>query len=59
MLLRINQIGFVENYLKNVFDESVHAKRVRSLSDATIGVMTGASLAVSVIGQSFPPMPRT
>ena len=53
MLLRINQIGFVENYLKNVLDESVHAKRVRSLSDATIGVMTGASLAVSVIGQSL------
>jgi hypothetical protein len=53
MNLRINQIGFVENYLKNVLDESVHAKRIRSLADATIGVMTGASLAVSVIGQSL------
>ena len=53
MNLRINQIEFVENYLQNVLDESVHAKRIRSLADATIGVMTGASLAVSVIGQSL------
>ena len=36
-----------------MLDESVHAKRIRSLADATIGVMTGASLAVSVIGQSL------
>jgi Transposase DDE domain len=53
MALRINQIGFVENYLTKVLDESVHAKRIRSLADATIGVMTSASLAVSLIGQSL------
>ncbi len=39
MNLRINHIAFVENYLTNVLDESVHAKRIRSLADATIGVI--------------------
>ena len=53
MNLRINHIAFVENYLTNVLDESVHAKRIRSLADATIGVITSVSLAVSIIGQSL------
>ena len=47
MNLRINHIAFVENYLTNVLDESVHAKRIRSLADATIGVITSVSLAIS------------
>ena len=31
---------------------ALHARRVESLADATLGIMTGASLAVAVIGQA-------
>src|ERR1019366_5733082 len=35
------------------FAEDLHAKRVMSLANGALGVMTGASLAVSMIGQSL------
>jgi hypothetical protein len=43
----------VHKYLDGVFEGDVHAKRVASLAGATLGVMTGASLAVSVIGHAL------
>ena len=39
--------------IDQLFDGDVHVRRVNSLANAVLGVMTGASLAVSVIGQSL------
>ena len=47
------RIDFIENYLDAIFSEDLHAKRVKSLANGALGVMTGASLAVSIIGQSL------
>jgi len=43
----------IENFLTDLFNGSLHAKRVTSLAHATLGVMTSASLAVSLIGHSL------
>jgi hypothetical protein len=43
----------VENFIDEMFEGDMHAKRVYSLANATLGVMTSASLAVSVIGQAL------
>ena len=48
----IKRVEFVRKYLDGIFAEDVHAKRVMSLANGAVGVMTGASLAVSIIGQS-------
>ena len=49
----IKRVDFVRNYLNGVFAEDLHAKRVESLANGALGVMTSASLAVSIIGQSL------
>lgn len=49
----IKRVEFVEKFLDGVFAGDLHAKRVMSLANGTLGVMTGASLAVSIIGQSL------
>ncbi|MGA3065106.1 MAG: IS4 family transposase [Methylocystis sp.] len=49
----IKRFEFVQKYLDGIFAEDVHAKRVMSLANGAVGVMTGASLAVSMIGQSL------
>jgi DDE family transposase len=48
-------IGFkgVYNFLSNLFDGDLHAKRVLSLANATLGVIRTASLAVNTIGQGL------
>jgi len=43
----------VHRFLKTLFAEDLHAKRVLSLAGATLGVIESASLAVSVIGQGL------
>ena len=43
----------VRGFLNGLYGKDVHAKRVKSLADATLGVMTSASLAVSAIGQGL------
>lgn len=43
----------IKVHLNNIFAEGVHVKRIESLADATLGVMTSASLAVSVIGHAL------
>src|SRR3954447_1981854 len=43
----------VRAFLDSVLDEDVHTKRVDSLANATLGVMTGASLGVALIGKSL------
>src|ERR1700690_1947982 len=49
----VKRVEFVQKYLDGVFAEDLHAKRVMSLANGALGVMTSASLAVSVIGQSL------
>jgi hypothetical protein len=43
----------VRAFLDSVLGEDIHTKRVDSLANATLGVMTGASLGVAVIGKSL------
>ena len=43
----------VRAFLDNILDEDIHTKRVDSLANATLGVMTGASLGVAIIGKSL------
>lgn len=49
------QIAFddVHGFVSGLFSEDVHAKRVYSLANATLGVMTAASLAVAAIGHGL------
>ena len=49
------QIAFddVHGFLSGLLSEDVHAKRVYSLANATLGVMTAASLAVAAIGHGL------
>jgi hypothetical protein len=43
----------VRGFIGAVFQHDLHAKRVEALAGATLGVMTSASLAVTVIGQAL------
>src|SRR5215203_1612978 len=47
------QFQDVRSFLDSVLSEDIHAKRVDSLANAALGVMTDASLAVAVIGRSL------
>ena len=48
-----DRFEFIRDYLGAIFAEDLHAKRLDSLAGATLGVMTSASLAVSVIGHAL------
>jgi hypothetical protein len=50
---QINRVEVVGGFLNRIFDASLHAKRIESLSNGALGVMTSASLAVSIIGHSL------
>jgi hypothetical protein len=43
----------VRQVLGGLLDQDLHAKRIESLCDATLGVLHGASLAVCTIGQGL------
>ena len=47
------RFDFVHDFLNRVFGDDLHAKRILSLTNGTLGVMTGAALAVSLIGQAL------
>ena len=47
------QFGEVRGFLGGLYGPDLHAKRVDALAGATLGAMTGASLAVAVIGQAL------
>src|SRR5689334_7396747 len=47
------QFQDVRSFLDNILGEDIHTKRVDSLANATLGVMTGASLGVAIIGKSL------
>jgi len=48
-----DRFDFVHEFLKRVFVDDLHAKRVLSLANGAIGVMTVATLAVSLIGHAL------
>lgn len=48
-----DRYGQVRRYLGAVFGNNLHAKRIESLSGATLGVVKSASLAVCTIGQAL------
>jgi hypothetical protein len=50
-----SQISFasVHHFLRSLFAEDLHAKRVLSLAGATMGAIESASLAVALIGQGL------
>ena len=43
----------IRGFIVSLYGHDLHAKRVNSLAAATLGVMTGASLAVAMIGQAL------
>src|SRR5271154_5523655 len=47
------EFKYTHNFVGALFAEDMHAKRVYSLANATLGVMTSASLAVCTIGQGL------
>jgi hypothetical protein len=55
MVIREQRFSFnqVRQVLGGVLREDLHAKRVASLSDATLGVLRSASLAVCTIGRGL------
>jgi len=46
-------LGDVRAFIGGLYGPDLHAKRVDALAGATLGVMTGASLAVAMIGQAL------
>ena len=47
------RIVTIRNFLGGIYGPDLHAKRINALSAATLGVRTGASLAVAAIGQAL------
>ena len=47
------RFDFVHEFLTRVFAEDLHAKRILSLANGTLGVMTGSAVAVLLIGQAL------
>src|SRR4029453_2760752 len=47
------QFQDVRAFLDSILDEDIHTKRVDSLGNRALGVMTGASLGVAIIGKSL------
>ena len=49
----IDRVEVVHNFLREDFCEDLHAKRIESMANGALGVVTGASLAVSMIGHAL------
>ena len=47
------RLSDVRGFIGELYGHDLHAKRVEALAGATVGVMTGASLAVAMIGQAL------
>ena len=48
-----DRFEFIYEFLSRVFADDLHAKRVLSLANGALGVMTSAALAVSLVGQAL------
>ena len=53
--MRANPLSFktIKNYVTKAVGDDLHAKRVLSLANATVGVVHGAALGVSTIGRAL------
>jgi hypothetical protein len=49
----VTEFKYTQKFLDSLFGDDLHAKRVHSLANATLGVMTSASLAVCTIGHGL------
>ena len=49
----VTEFKYTQKFLDTLFGDDLHAKRVHSLANATLGVMTSASLAVCTIGHGL------
>jgi Transposase DDE domain len=47
------RLGEIRGFIGGLYGPDLHAKRVAALAGATLGVMTGGSLAVAMIGQAL------
>jgi hypothetical protein len=47
------RLSDVRGFIGELYGHDLHAKRVAALAGATLGVMTGASLAVATVGQAL------
>ena len=52
-MVKAERLEEVRGFIGGLYGPDLHAKRVDALAGATLGVMTGASLAVAVIGQAL------
>ncbi len=54
-MARRTRIGIegIRSFLESLFEGDVHAKRIYSMANATLGVLSSASLAVHAIGQGL------
>lgn len=52
-MLKVARLAEVRGFIGALYGPDLHAKRVAALAGATLGVMTGASLAVAMIGQAL------
>ena len=52
-MVKTQRLSEVRGFIGGLYGPDLHAKRIDSLAGATLGVMTGASLAVSMIGQAL------
>ena len=52
-MVKAGHLGEVRGFIGGLYGPDLHAKRVDALAGATLGVMTGASLAVAMIGQAL------
>jgi hypothetical protein len=52
-MVKAERLGEIRGFIGGLFGPDLHAKRVDALAGATLGVMTGASLAVAMIGQAL------
>ena len=43
----------ISEHIDELFNGDIHVKRLQSIANAALGVITGSSLAVAVIGQSL------
>src|SRR3954447_16493999 len=49
----VGRLDDIRGVIEGVYQNDLHAKRIQSLANATLGVMTSASLAVGLIGQAL------
>ena len=52
-MVKSQRLGSIRGFIGGVYGSDLHARLIDGLANATLGVMTGASLAVSIIGQGL------